>query len=398
MIDDIWGNSRLRGYSNRSPKDLNGVKVLLAVGSLGISGGTNLILQYAEALRLAGADVTIGFMLGKASDNVWHPTSGNLKILPLARCEDSLYDLIVATWWPTVYELPKLRASRYLYFVQSLESRFAVNFSDSLNEVRAAATYTFGIPMVTVASWLQNLLISETGTPTWFVRNGVDKKLFPIAPRNRGFDVRQTRVLVEGPLAIPMKAVDETIQAIDSIPGVEVWHVTPEKGGGSPTADRVFECRPLAKMSELYGDVDLLIKMSRVEGMFGPPLEAFHSGTSGIFSRVTGFDEYVAEGRNGLTVEVDDFETLRENLRELIVDRQLRERLSIGAVETARSWPSVQETANEFVACCYSVLASKGNPSLVRESIKSFHALLSNSRQDIIEIRALIPPSLFASM
>lgn len=395
-MSDVWGNERLRGYSNKAKKNLNGSRILFAVGSLAISGGTNLIFQYAKELKDAGAEVTLAYMLGSSKDADWHNFGSLFRTKPLTKVGDEMFDLAIATWWPTIYELPKINASRFLYFVQSLESRFALNSSDRWSEVKAAGTYLFDIPMVTVASWLQNLLISETRTPTWFVRNGVDKTLFPIADRPKTIGRGKPIILVEGSLGVGMKAVDQTLEMLRYVEGIEVWHVTPEKRGGSPSADKIFEKVPISKMSEIYSQASLFVKMSRVEGMFGPPLEAFHSGTPGLFGKVTGFDEYLVDDYNCKLVEVDDFENAINNIRNLVSDRELYSQLSSGALETARQWPSMKDTSTEFLAACFAVLHMNFDSTLTTGKIKKFEGKFSEFDNGKRELADLVPPALLA--
>lgn len=397
MTAEHWGNSRLRVFSNRSEKNLRGCRILFAVGSLSISGGTNLILQYAKALKNAGAEVTLGFMLGQAKDIGWHPFKDEFECLPLSRCSSTYFDLAIATWWPTIYELSKLKASRHLYFVQSLESRFALNAGDQHSEVKAAASYTFGLPMITVASWLQNLLIAETGTPVWFVRNGIDRSIFPLAKSAKSLLRAKPVVLVEGVLGVGMKAVEETLDACRNAGEVEIWHVTPELGGGSAKADKIFEKVNLAEMSGIYAQADIFVKMSRVEGMFGPPLEAFHSATPGVFSRVTGYDEYIKNDVNSLVVEVDDFKGAELKLKKLISDSDLYSRLSRAALASAHDWPSVEESAQEFVAACFATLNMDSDSKKIMDRIQSFEGEFEATTKSRKNLRSLVPPSLLSS-
>lgn len=396
MLEDHWGNKRLGTYSNKAVKNLRDVRIVILIGSLGISGGTNLILQYAKKLKEAGADVTLSHLLGKASDLSWHPFGPEFRVLPLTRTYGEYFDLAIATWWPTVYELPKLRASRFMYFVQSLESRFALNSQDRFSEIKAAGSYLHQIPMVTVASWLQNLLVSETGTPTWFIRNGVDRDLFPIATESKSLNPDRKVVLVEGVLGVGMKAVDETIEMVRSVNGVELWHVTPEARGGSALADRVFEGVPLGGMSEIYRQATVFVKMSRVEGMFGPPLEAFHSGVPGVFSKVTGHDEYIVDQENSLLVEVDDFPNAKSKLEFLLENSEVYKSLSHGALDSARRWPSLQDSADEFTAACFSVLNMNEEPNTIASSIRDFESRLHRLSRDGRRADNLVPPSLLA--
>ena len=359
LISDKWGNERLNRFDKYEGRILEGSRILVVVGSLSISGGTNLILQYAAALRDSGADVVVAYMLGNNTDARWHPQCQSFEFKHIRTVQNDFFDLTVLTWWRTVYEVPKIKSAKFLYFVQSLESRFALNHEDIRNESLAAATYTLGIPMAAVAKWIQNLIMSMTHSPVWYVPNGIDKQIFPLARSsvaNRG--PRPLRVLVEGHSGVPMKAVDEAISVAVGVEGVETWHVSPSKGGGDKRAHRIFEAVPLVDMHKIYEEADVLLKLSRVEGMFGPPLEMFHAGKTAVVSRVTGYSEYIVHNSNALAVDVDDFASARHYLELLAQDGELLSRLSKGALDTAESWPSIAETSKVFVHVCWLQLTS----------------------------------------
>ena len=55
--------------------------------------------------------------------------------------------------------------------------------------------------------------------------------------------------------------------------------------------------------SGIYRSCDVIVKLSYVEGMFGPPLEMFHCGGTSIVYDVTGHDEYIVHGKNGLVAK-----------------------------------------------------------------------------------------------
>jgi hypothetical protein len=392
-MNDQWKNRFFRSFSSRATQNLQGVRILIAVGSLGVSGGTNLILNYANALKGAGAQVELGYMLGSAGDADWHPLSVGLESRPLKKYRNEFFDLIVFTWWPTVFESKNLSAGQHVYFVQSLESRFALNSSDTYSEVKAAGSYTLGLPVIAVSSWLQNLIASQTGSPAWLVKNGIDKALFPLEPpkdRRTG----KLGIVVEGALGVPMKAVQETLEVVDKMTGVSIVHISPEARGGSAIAERSFERVPIGKMHSIYREFDVMLKLSRVEGMFGPPLEAFHAGLTGVFSRVSGYDEYLLHEKNSLLVEVDDFDDARDQILRLRDDSNLLQRLKQGAHETAASWPDISESATEFVAVCASLLRGKSVSAQFEANRESFLALFDSQLNDPGSLYGLVPPSL----
>jgi hypothetical protein len=93
-----------------------------------------------------------------------------------------------------------------------------------------------------------------------------------------------------------------------------------------------------------------VLKLSRIEGMFGPPLEGFHMGTTCVVTPVTGHEEYVEHGENGLVVEWDDPRGVGRALDLLARDRALLHRLRWGALATARGWPSWEQQGTMMAA------------------------------------------------
>ena len=102
-------------------------------------------------------------------------------------------------------------------------------------------------------------------------------------------------------------------------------------------------------MADRYARSDVVLKLSRVEGMFGPPLEGFHRGATCVVTPVTGHEEYVEHGWNGLLTEWDDPRGTARQLDLLARDRELLHFLRLNALETARAWPS-WEQSSEFMA------------------------------------------------
>jgi O-antigen biosynthesis protein len=86
-----------------------------------------------------------------------------------------------------------------------------------------------------------------------------------------------------------------------------------------------------------------VLKLSRIEGMFGPPLEGFHQGATCVTTEVTGHEEYVEHGYNALVCDWDDPRGTARQLDLLARDRVLLHRLRCGALETARRWPTWEQ-------------------------------------------------------
>jgi hypothetical protein len=121
-------------------------------------------------------------------------------------------------------------------------------------------------------------------------------------------------------------------------------------GAAIPGADRIAGPLTQPQLADLYADAHVLLKLSRVEGMFGPPLEAFHRGATCVVTPVTGHDEYVVHGENGLVTDWDDIVGTARALDLLATDRALLHRLRCGALATARAWPAWQQQGQVMAA------------------------------------------------
>jgi hypothetical protein len=125
-------------------------------------------------------------------------------------------------------------------------------------------------------------------------------------------------------------------------------------------------------MADVFATTHVLLKLSRVEGMAGPPLEAFHMGATAVVTPVTGHEEYIRHGHNAIVVGYDDpFGTTRA-LDLLGRDRSLLHTLRSNAHRTAAEWPDWR-TATQSMAAAL-------------EDLSHHDARVDTMRQLILEI------------
>lgn len=305
-----------------------------------ISGGTNVILEHALGLARRGHAVSIVTELPFDRRRLsWKPAAMDLPLLAHADCRERRFDISIATWWRSVYDLPFVAARWYAYFCQSIESRF---FAAQDADIKALAEYTYRqpLPVVTEASWIARFLRDHYGRDATLVLNGVDKRVF--ASDGPAFAPRPgdgIRVLVEGPLGVPFKRVEETIALCRQAGMRDVWLLTSSACERYPGVARVCSRVPMSDVGAVYRACDVLVKLSTVEGMFGPPLEMMHCGGTAITSDVTGHDEFMRHGENGIVVALGQEPEVIKYLRALERDRAFLDRLKAGARATAAAWP-----------------------------------------------------------
>jgi glycosyltransferase involved in cell wall biosynthesis len=331
------------------------------VYELGRSGGMKVISGYASALGERDEFRPELVVTGPHVSNLPHQHEG-VPVVSLAEARERRYDVAIATWWATADHLYELRAARRFAFLQSVENRF---FEERDYPLRFGAEAVLGLPVdfITVSAWIRDL-IGELcpGARCSVVHNGIDKSVF--APRGRAPREGPLRVLVEGNPELWFKGVPEAVEAVRAMsePG-RVTVVAPERGSlDGLGADRVEGALDQRAMADLYAEHDVLLKLSRVESLGLPPIEAMHVGVPSVVTPFTGHEEYLEHGRNGLVVGYDDLPGTVRALDLLARDGALLARLSEGAAATARSWPSAERAADDFARAVLDALEQPAPP------------------------------------
>lgn len=332
------------------------LSVCFILGELGPSGGATAVARHASGLAAEhGMDVSIAVWPSAAAAS---PPEG-VRLVTVDEARRREHDVAIATWWRTAYDLFAIPARRRAYFVQQLEER--VYRPGDVERFGATATHDLPVAFLTEAAWIAELLADLRPEARCFhVPNGIDKDLFsPGDGRSDGDGA--LRVLVEGSPGLWFKGIRDAVAAIEgaTVP-LATTLVTPE-APDAPTReafDRVVGPLAHADMAAVYRESDVLLKLSRVEGVFTPPLEAFHCGATCVVWPVTGHDEYVKHAFNGVVVDFDDVPGTAAWLDLLARDRELLDRLRRGAGETAARWPSWERSTAALADALAEIAAS----------------------------------------
>ena len=350
------------------------IQVGFLLGSPEISGGTYVIYEHGARLKRAGYNV---YMI--TEDEVaeqrygWHPDARTLGWLSLEQAGHKSFDLIFATYWKSPFLLSRLKSGHYAYFVQSIESRFFGEVDPAEHDKRdldiwktyCQTTYSLNIPVITEARWIQSYLHENYNHRAFLVRNGIRKDLYredgsAVSARKQG----ALRVLVEGPVDVPYKNVPTSINLCRQAGVDEIWLLTSSDIDSFPGVDRVFSRVPIHDTPAIYRSCDVLVKLSYVEGMFGPPLEMFHCGGTAIVYEVTGHDEYIVHDRNSYVAAPDDEQQVVDYLVGLKQDASELVRLKNEALKTAEAWPDWHASSEQFMETTERILKQQ-KPSSV---------------------------------
>ena len=172
---------------------------------------------------------------------------------------------------------------------------------------------------LTEAKWIKDWLKKEFKKDAVYLPNGINTEIFypdkPLIPKKNGV----IRVLVEGAADLPFKGIKDALYILSEIKkeikNLEVVYVNPS---GKPEKDwyfdYYFEKVPMDKMRNIYSSCDFLLKLSKVEGFPGPPLEMIACGGIPIVLKTKGVEEYLKDGVNGFILEKIDKEKVKSIL------------------------------------------------------------------------------------
>jgi hypothetical protein len=331
------------------------LKVCFLLNDLQLSGGVAVVLEHAHQLSEAH-DMDVTLALTNPEVGRWdHRRLDGLSFADVEEAARSHFDVAIATWWETAYHLFTLDADRHAYFVQNLEDRFYR--PADVERLTASITHDLPVSFITEASWIAETLDElRPDARTFYVRNGVAKDVFvspsEAEPRLDG----PLRVLIEGHPDVWFKGVGDAVRALEqTTEPLSTTFVTPDSKFDEQIPFRCVGPLDQKELAALYAKTDVIVKLSRVEGMFGPPLEAFHMGATCVVTPVTGHEEYVVHGWNGVVADWDDPRGTARWIDLLARDRRRLDFLRSNALATAKAWPSCEQSA-QFMAAAISTI------------------------------------------
>lgn len=358
---------------------INSVRIAFVMNDVGLSGGVIVALRHASRLSsVFGHDVCVLTARGRNQDWVRSEFPGlSVETIESRRGDLPIFDVAIATFWDTLFVLERVPSSRYVWFAQSLEDRFYPP-EDPIGAI-AGAVSEIPISVITEAQWIRDLLIKiNPKRSVKIARNGIDKELFTAEGRPSPMSGEGLRVLLEGEPDSYTKDVESAISgALAAKTPISIRHITTS---GPLSGDPRYRILPgplsFREMADAFRSHDVLIKTSRVEGMYGPPLEAFHCGCIVVTTPVTGHEEFIVDGENAVVVGWDDPNAIGQAIDRLNGDRELLNRLAGAALETARTWPSLNGSTSEFQDALLACLES-GSSETDLANLASFRAIRS---------------------
>lgn len=244
-------------------------------------------------------------------------------------------DVNVATHCFTALAVAKSSCGKRFYYVQHYEPLF-FQWNPYLAKL-AESTYSLPLTMITVSSWIRELLKNKYSRDSQLCLNGVDRQVF--YPRETSHQNHTFRIMCLG-RNTKWKGMDDLTQALnlsyEEYPMFELTVVSQDpisiKNANFPY--KIIPADTDAELAAEYSKSDIFVNPSWYEGFSLPTLEAMSCGIP-VVTTSLGPEDYAIDGNNALIVPPRKPEMMASAILRLMKDEVLRRKVSENAVATA---------------------------------------------------------------
>ncbi len=322
-----------------------------------------MVFDQVRALRARGHEVKVRALFG---DHRWYSYPVDVDyVRDLAEDVDNVeLDVAVGTFWTTVESAIRLPARLVVHLCQGCE--WALPEHSSFKE-DIEAVYAHPIPKVTIGTWLSDQICARFGKdsfPVVCVGQIVDTDLYsrPCWLKNcwKLFRHGFKRILVIGIYESSVKGIPIALDAVEQIRRegfrLHLTRVSPLPLSNQERTHTVIDTyheriSPL-KMAAVYREADVLLAPSGIAEGFGLPFaEAMASGLPTVATHIPSFLSLGQPRDYAYFVPDGDAKAMAEGLRQLLLNRKLRYRLSKRGVEVVHGHFSRGAVAKKLEVC-----------------------------------------------
>lgn len=313
-----------------------------------IRGGIHVAVKHASLLKQHGYDlVLISNCLRDNEQNIMFEGHELPVVAEDSSNIDVHFDKLVATLWNTVpFVESYTKATNKYYLVQGYETDFSEH--GDIYKIGANKTYfSAKLQYITISKWCEEWLKKDYGVEkVKYAPNGINTKQFEYTERLEP-EGRKFKVLIEGNSLEPFRGVDEAFTIINQIDRSQIEvhylsYVESLKPWYNP--DYTHFAVPYEQVSKIYASCDLLLKCSTLESFSYPPIEMMATGGVCVIASNEGNSVYARHRVNAMVYKQGDIDTAKRYVKELLSNKELRDKLSKGGVATAEkySWEKIQ--------------------------------------------------------
>ncbi|MGG1518497.1 glycosyltransferase family 4 protein [Paenibacillus oryzisoli] len=318
------------------------MKTVIPAADLHIGGGCKVLVDIAGALTSKGHEVEIVI---PQTATVKYNIPCKLTIVPKLDRAYIPYGDIVLTNFYTTFQ-PAFEA----WPEQTV--RLSLGFEPLWAPDRQAAlwTYSQGVPVISISSWLDQLIYAHSGRRSTVVSLGVDPKVFrprgpKIAPLPDKISSKVILYIARDARDYALKGFSDFFSAMEIIKNEYrgdyiVYLICPDGIMSLSQLDipeRIFRPKDEFEMAELYRTADVFVASSWFEAFSLPPLEAMACGTPVVTTNSGGVMDFCKHMESAYVTTPKDARGLAQGICAILSDPPLADKLARGGgVSAAR--------------------------------------------------------------
>lgn len=298
------------------------LKVAIPVISLSAHGGVRILVALANYLAGLDCEVTILLPKGRMSSPYWvdpkvlvrecgfrirsKPVSYALFLasLPLYLKH---YDVAIPNFFPTFFPSwlsAKLFRTRFVYFVQDVESKYTGVLGSILNRL-CLWTYRHNTHAVAANRYLSGALENISGRPFRYINIGLSEAFFSNLPEASKKDFDLIYFLRAEPWKQKEVFFDLLIELRKSVSDLKALCVSQDERLLGMAADAGCATIRPKNDTSLISAIDsakVMVMTSSLEGFSLPPLECMARGVPAVTLECGGPSSYIRNGENSFIV------------------------------------------------------------------------------------------------
>lgn len=346
-------------------------KMIFVLPSQKTGGGSRVFVELANSIKLEGYENIIAYP-NNSHSKFSYEVKNNIKLLPIGNFSNSKLVKLYNVFKTLRYIGTKYRSDIKIItdpimslFIPLLGKKNVIRFiqADDYNIFNDKAVIRNSI-FLRIFKFLTKISYSNKHVTYFFNSKVVYSRFMNISKLKSvkcnivhpcvNLDVFKSRLegqkhseqLVIGSIARrhPSKGLADLITSVNNLTNIdiikEVKLISHDDLSNFSLSEKVKIYHPDndTELSSIYNTLDIFISNSWFEGFCLPPLEVMAIGVPVISSNNGGINEYAKDGINCLLYNPKDSDKLTELLDNILVDKELRERLSKKGLITAKEF------------------------------------------------------------
>ena len=320
------------------------MKIVLVIPSLRVSGAT-VLFELVDRLSSKGHDVRIT-CLDKIELSPYPLKTPSQKLQDGLKFFEKA-DAIIAYYPVCAFYVNDLdvRAKKFYFLTDDIikfytEEVFKARFP-KLDKDRIKIEYEKQKHYITTSYQLPFTYLVTNNSLSYLLKNQWKRKVFtiPVGVNHQLFypDMavlkgNKVRILVEGNL-LPYKGVKDINRALSDLRNFELWTISNTKF--TIKSDKHWINPTIIDLRKILSSCDVLVKANHEDGIADLQAQAMACGCVVLTTKTSGVEMFCNK-KNSVIVKISDYKQLSKELKKLIDDKELREKLVRGGLTTAK--------------------------------------------------------------